>query len=117
MTGTHSGPATLTDARELLIAASLPTADLDGGTHADFLAMRSPRDGIIGVVGVEPHGADGLLRSLTVNPAHRCAGLGAQLVDALEVHADRASAPAAIRATPEFSGLCPSSAACMAKVL
>jgi amino-acid N-acetyltransferase len=86
----------------------------------------------------------GLLRSLTVRADRRGGGWAARLVDALEARArtsgirtlylltttadgffarrgyapaDRAFVPDAIGATEEFRGICPSTAACMAKAL
>ena len=110
---------------QLLAAAGLPTADL-------------------GAIGLERHGAAGLLRSLVVVPEQRGRGVGGALVDALErdaradgldalvlltqtaetffarrgyVRIDRAAAPAAVRTSAEFTSLCPSSATTMLKSL
>lgn len=95
-----------------------------------------------GVVGVELHGADALLRSLAVAPAARGRGCGGALVKRAERHAseqgarriylltttaadffaqlgykrmDRDEAPESIRATSEFSTLCPVSSVLMLK--
>jgi amino-acid N-acetyltransferase len=93
---------------------------------------------------VEPCGDAALLRSLVVDPELRGIGLGRLLVEQAEDHArahgavsmflltttaesffrhlgyteaDRASAPAEIRATREFAALCPASSAFLAKRL
>lgn len=126
--------------RALLRQAGLPHEDF--AAHlADFLVTR--RGGIVvGAVGFERHGRDALLRSLVVTPALRGAGLGGRLVDQLSARAraagldrfylltttaerffgargfaqvDRKTVPAAVAATPEFQGLCPASAVCMAR--
>ena len=127
----------------LLEEAGLPHADLTPVHLAHFLVLREG-DAIAGVVGMEVRGDAGLLRSLAVAPERRGGGGAARLVDALEVKAaasgirtlylltttaeglfarrgyaaaDRAAVPDAILATPEFRGICPSTAACMAKPL
>ena len=131
-------------ARRLVDAAGLP--DMDG--PADVLVAREggPQTGggVVGTVAVEDHGADGLLRSLAVHPAHRGRGVGARLVEAAEARArsrglrslalltttaapffaalgyrevDRAEAPEPVRASSEFRDVCPSSAACLVKTL
>jgi len=128
---------------QLLESASLPTSDLGEADMNDFLHVGS-RDAPIGIVGVQFFGADALLRSLVVNEEHRAHGLGRLLVERAEQHAreraattiylltttaeafflargynvaSRDSAPAAIRATPEFAGLCPASSAFLSKRL
>ena len=97
-----------------------------------------------GLVGLEFCGSNALLRSLVVAPSHRCAGLGAALVEHAEAHARargahaiflltttaetffkrhgyataaRDRAPAEIRATPEFADICLSSSALLTKRL
>jgi amino-acid N-acetyltransferase len=138
-----SGPALQTaDERDwvavlrLLDAAGLPTADLLAAHVEDFIVARAGA--------VERHGLHGLLRSLVVDPAWRGRGLGGQLLVAAERHAraaglhsltlltqsaaavfaahgyvviDRATAPAALHATPQFAALCPSTSTCMTKTL
>ena len=96
----------------------------------------------VAVVGLEAQGPAGLLRSLAVAPEWRGRGLADALVRHAEAvaaaqgvqtlflltttaeafflqrgyrHADRASAPAFIRATPQFSGLCPATSAFLCK--
>ena len=127
----------------LLADAALPHDDLTPEHLRHFLVLRDG-DGIAGVVGMEVADDAGLLRSLAVPRARRGGGLASRLVDALEAHArdagirtlylltttaegffarrgyasaDRAAVPTAIAETPEFRGICPASAACMAKAL
>lgn len=127
----------------LLADAALPHDDLTPEHLRHFLVLRDA-DGIAGVVGMEVAEDAGLLRSLAVPEARRGGGLASRLVDALEAHAraagirtlylltttaegffarrgyasaERAAVPAAIAALPEFRGICPASAACMARAL
>ena len=127
----------------LLDEASLPHEDLTPGHLEHFLVLRDG-DAIAGVVGMEVAEDAGLLRSLAVPATRRGGGLASRLVDALEEHArtigirtlylltttaegffarrgyapaDRAAVPDAIADTAEFRGICPSTAACMAKSL
>lgn len=128
---------------EILEAAELPTADLTEA-HLEHFFYCGPGQAPIGLVGVELHAPDALLRSLVIVPAFRSAGLGTVLVAHAEtyaaergaramylltataeaffrrrgyVDADRRTAPAAIRATREFAALCPDSAAFLCKTL
>ncbi|MCR6650349.1 MAG: arsenic resistance N-acetyltransferase ArsN2 [Cellvibrionaceae bacterium] len=134
---------TSADALGLLNAANLPTADL---TEAHFNYFWAATDGRlpVGIVGLEPFAPYGLLRSLVVSPARRNQGIGTHLVKHVETMAhqlniselylltvtaqeffeefdfqpiSRDSAPAAIRKTWEFSGLCPVSSLLMKKNL
>lgn len=99
---------------------------------------------LVGVVGLEAYDDVGLLRSLAVSEHVRGHGLGGRLVSAIEEHAksrgvrtmylltttaepfftargyevaQRDEAPEAIRSTQEFAGLCPATAAFLAKAL
>lgn len=133
--------ADLPAARRLLEAEDLPVDDL----RAEYLAfVAGPGDRLAGAIGLERHGATGLLRSLVVAPRVRGQGVGDALVAALETHAaaqgiselwllttsadafflrlgytqrTRADAPAVVRATAQFSTLCPDSAVLMSKRL
>ncbi len=126
-------------ALRLLSDAGLPLDDLT----ADHLALVAEEDGELhGLIGLELFGEVGLLRSLVVAGHYRGRGLGRKLVSALEAHArdcgvaelwlltidadafleslgygvrGRDAAPDAIRATAEFSALCPADAALMSK--
>ena len=125
-----------------LAAASLPSSDLrePGRTFFRF----EDGDGLIGFGGWEGCGSDRLLRSLVIAPERRSQGLGAILLEMIEQEARdagatslhlltttaspffrahgyeeaaRDDAPASIRASEEFSALCPASATYMVKPL
>ncbi len=128
---------------ELLGMNGLPTSDI--GTHGSarfFGAHEANR--LVGVVGIELHGACGLLRSLAVASEVRGKGTGSALLHHAERAAadagvaklylltetapdffarhgyaplDRAGVPAEIAATREFAALCPESATCMVRDL
>ena len=97
-----------------------------------------------GFGGLEVYGTDALMRSVVTLPPLRGRGIGAAIVSALEAEAqlakcsavylltttaqglfekrgyqklDRAHAPASIRASTQFSSLCPDNAALMLKRL
>lgn len=128
--------------RLALDAANLPTDDIDLAGRTFF--ELSDDQGPIGFVGLEGDGADRLLRSLVVLPSRKRQGHGGLLVAHVEaaakrdgverVHlltttvadffrargyrdAERADAPDAIRATAQFSSLCPGSATYLVKEL
>lgn len=133
--------------QRLLADAGLPMDDLEAGKLDRFLVAVDPAavpPGITGVIGLESFDRTGLLRSLAVDPASRGAGIGAELVAALEGQAsdacitdlwlltvdaevffwkldyrivERRAAPAEIRNTAEFVTLCPASAHLMHKAL
>jgi amino-acid N-acetyltransferase len=136
-------PSDFPEIVRLLAEAALPHDDLTPEHLRHFLVLRDG-GGIAGVVGMEVADDAGLLRSLAVPHARRGGGLASRLVDALEAHArsagirtlylltttaegffarrgyartERAAVPDAIAATPEFRGICPASAACMARAL
>lgn len=140
----HAAPGDLPLVVELLKDCGLPHQDLGAAQLPGFFVAAGDGDTVFAAIGLERHGGDGLLRSLAVRPGARSAGLGSQLVTALErqAHADgvqslylltttaagyferkgyqriaRAGAPAALQASPEFSSLCPSQAVCMRKLL
>jgi amino-acid N-acetyltransferase len=138
-----ASPSDLPAIVSLLADAALPHEDVTPEHLRQFLVLRDG-DGIAGVVGMEVADDAGLLRSLAVSRARRGGGLASRLVDALEQHARasgirtlylltttaeaffarrgytraaRDAVPDAIAATSEFRGICPASAACMAKAL
>lgn len=127
----------------LLSACGLPVEDIGPGTAIVFLGVRRG-SAPVAVVGLEPCGTACLLCSLAVAPRARQAGLGAALVARAEAEAvsrgmrslyllttnaagffdrlgyrvaDRSEAPPSIRATAQFSTLCPASSTFMAKTL
>ncbi|HET7198094.1 MAG TPA: arsenic resistance N-acetyltransferase ArsN2 [Burkholderiales bacterium] len=127
--------------RRLLAGAKLPAADLTASHFEHFFGCGA-EDAPRGVVGLELHGSDALLRSLAVEPAARGRGCATALVAQAEQHArlkgvgrlylltttaadffarlgykktERREAPEAIRATSEFSTLCPASSVLMMK--
>jgi amino-acid N-acetyltransferase len=129
--------------KQLLSEANLPTADITAQHLTHFFGC-GHGSGLEGVVGFELYGDTALLRSLAVAPGRRGAGLGSRLAAHAERHAQdqgvkslylltttaeqfflrrgyaripRESAPAAIKGTREFSGICPVSSAFMVKAL
>jgi amino-acid N-acetyltransferase len=131
-------------ARGLLAAANLPTSDLTDEQLAKFFFC-GPATAPSALIGLEIYEADALVRSLVVDPTVRSKGLGSALVERAVAHAtaqgvgtlyplttttaedffarrgyhriERTLAPAAIRSTREFAGLCPASSAFMFKRL
>ena len=129
---------------ELLTDCGLPASDLSTAHLADFF-VATANDRLVGVAGLEQLGNVGLLRSLAVAPDCRSGGLAHRLVTACEERArnvreisilylltttaadyflrrayrdvPRESVPAAVAAHPQFAGLCPASARCLAKHL
>jgi amino-acid N-acetyltransferase len=119
----------------LLKQAGLLSTDLQLGDSVLLFGCKQT-SALLGTVGLELFGSSALLRSLAVSPHARGSGLGAALVThALAVARDRGvtmmylltttaapffaragfetiareQAPAAIKSTAQFSGLCPSS--------
>lgn len=131
----------LDDIVPLLADCGLPVADISAARAPQFFGIRA-ESGLVAVIGLELFGPVALLRSLAVSPAHRGHGLAQQLVAFAEQFAAsrgvdtlflltttasaffgklgfapvaRSTAPAAIQATPQFSGLCPASSAFLSK--
>ena len=138
----HANPR-LADAVALLAGASLPTEDLTE-VHCATFFYSGPAEAPTGLVGLELFGAVALLRSLVVTEAQRGTGAGSALLALAEaearargvrelflltttaeaffkrhgdVRSPRESVPEAIRATREFSVICPSNSACMKRHL
>lgn len=127
---------------QLLKANDLPSEDLVESKVA-FLTKEKNGE-LIGCIGIETYGMDGLLRSLAVDDAHKGRGVGKELLDELcetsrqkgiqRLHlltttadayfirygfavTERSTAPTAILGTTEFSEICPSSSVYMVKEL
>lgn len=126
-------------AEELLTEAGLP---LEGvAEHFGTFIVAMQEDRMIGAIGLEIHGEDALLRSAVVARAGRGSGVGSALAEAVITEArrrrlrhlyllttsaerffarfgfaevPRAEVPAAIRRSPEFAGVCPSTATALA---
>ncbi len=135
-------PATLQDIKTLLERAKLPVDDLES---AEVSLLVATIDGdFAGAIGIETYGSTALLRSLVVRPGRQNGGLGRQLVEHLENRAKAAGTtdmflltetaagyfralgyalmardqvPEAIRATRQFSSLCPDTADLLHKTL
>jgi amino-acid N-acetyltransferase len=127
----------------LLQSQGLPISDVTDEHLEHFFFVGS--DGSpAGLVGLELHGTDALLRSLAVGESARGNGLGSTLVEHAEQYAaanrvrsiylltttaetffkrlgyeriDRSKAPPSIKGTHEFASLCPASSAFMMKAL
>lgn len=140
---TSARASDLADVVRLLDAAKLPHQDVTAALLSHYLLARRGT-ALIGVIGLEPLGRVGLLRSLAVADEERGRGLGIALTHALERRArdlgiadlylltttadrffgklgyrslPRAAAPAEIRGTTEYRELCAESSVCMVKRL
>lgn len=135
--------AQIDEVRPLLAASGLPVADIGAAAALRFFGCRWDSE-LVGVVGLEVSGAFALLRSLAVAPHFRDGGVGKALVDFAEEYATsrgvqslflltttaapyfaklgyaaalREEAPPSIKATAQFSSLCPDSSSFMSKRL
>jgi amino-acid N-acetyltransferase len=138
---TAAQAADLPAIRALLAASGLPGQDLTPAHLSSFWIERDAV-GLVGVVGLEPHGRAALVRSLAVRADARGRGLGGALLAHAESQASelgietlylltttaerffaaqgyavmrREAAPLEIRATAEFAELCPASSVCLTK--
>jgi amino-acid N-acetyltransferase len=129
--------------KQLLSESSLPISDITAHHLQHFFGCGSGPE-LEGVVGLELFSEVALLRSLAVASSRRGSGVGSGLVAHAERHArdqgvqslylltttaekfflrrgyariPRDEAPAAIKGTKEFSGICPTSSAFMVKYL
>jgi amino-acid N-acetyltransferase len=127
----------------LLKTHGLPAADLTFD-HLEHFFFACSGQSLVGLVGLEIHGTDALLRSLVVAESQRGQGLGSRLVHHAERHAaqqevrsvylltmtaedffarrgygriERTQAPLAIQRTREFEALCPASSVFMMKMI
>ena len=124
----------------LLQSNNLPLPDLVSSDF--FIAMENKQ--VIGVIGLERYGNDGLLRSMVVSAGHRGKGVAAELVRVLEQYAyekklgaiylltetapfyfeqkgyskiNRQEVPQLLLTASEFTHLCPVSAIVMKKLV
>jgi amino-acid N-acetyltransferase len=138
-----ASPTDLPAVIRLLDASGLPHRDVTAALLAHYLLARRG-DALLGVVGLEPLGTVGLLRSLAVAEPGRGRGLGVELAGALERHArdlgiaelylltttaerffgklgyraiPREDAPPLVQGTTEYRELCSSTSVCMVKTL
>lgn len=129
--------------KQLLLEAQLPVEDITPAHLEHFFGAWSGHS-LEGVIGLQPYGSSALLRSLAVRVARRRSGLGSELIAAVEGYAlqkgvrsiyllttsarhyfekhgyaqiARESVPLVIRATSQFSSICPTSATAMHKSL
>lgn len=129
--------------KELLLSCELPVSDIDSNSSSVFLGAFE-FGSLLGVVATEIYGVVGLLRSLAVGMAFRNSGVGAKLVEAIELSASeqgvrdlylltstaeayflkhgyarlpRDEAPEFIQSTSQFKGVCPASAVLLTKKL
>lgn len=134
-------PGEAPEIMNILRQCDLPFEDITTEMLKNFIAARKGA-AIIGVAGLEISDGDALLRSLAVTEANRGAGIGMKLVASIERYArsrrvetlylltmtseaffrkagyaviDRSKAPAAIKASSQFTTLCPETAVCMQK--
>jgi amino-acid N-acetyltransferase len=143
LTVTFSGvrPGEEAVVKALITDCELPDDDLTTAKLRHFVLARKG-DAVIGAVGLEPFGPYALLRSLAVAETYRGQGIANRLIEAIERHArqvgvdvlclltmtaagffdhhgyrriSRASAPAPLQDTAEFTSLCPETAVCMQK--
>jgi amino-acid N-acetyltransferase len=132
-------PADEIAARTLLDACGLSPLGLEEQFGRGYVVVEDANE-IVGLAGIEVYGAHGLLRSVAVTSSRRDAGLGAELVhdrirwaqeqgiDSIYLLTTTASdfflrhgfevvsrdeAPKEIRASKEFSEMCPSTAVFM----
>ena len=133
-------PTSLEEITQLLAECGLPFTDIPAAAPL-FFGIRE-NGALAAAVGLELYPPSGLLRSLCVRPAFRHRGYARKLVAFAEAEAaargierlyllteiaaeffnqlgytatPRETAPPAIRATTQFSGLCPASSALLAK--
>lgn len=131
----------LAEITRLLTICELPTSDISSSNSILFFGLHSEGK-LIGMIGLEIYGSVALLRSLAVAPEQRKHSLGISLVKFSEAYAaqqgiesmylltataekffaklgyssaSREDAPSSIKATSQFSGLCPSTSSFMCK--
>jgi amino-acid N-acetyltransferase len=129
--------------KQLLISVDLPTDDIDDHTSSHFFSVEHHSEAIA-LIGIEYYGKEALIRSLMVKPEYRNQGLADQLIQLISQKAaqqgvhhlylltttadqyftrkgfitiSRDDTPPSIKATREFSHICPASATLMCKDL
>lgn len=127
--------------RALLLEDGLPDEDID--EHIDHFMLAWDNGKLVGTVGMELPGSDGLLRSLCVHSNYRNRGIASGLCSRIEAYSrnagvrrlylltttaknyfadrgysvcSRESVPLAVQATAEFRFLCPCTAVCMVRM-
>lgn len=128
--------------RAFLSENGLP--DEDVGEHIEHFMLAWDNGTLVGTVGVELLGTDGLLRSLCVSSSYRNRGIASELCNRIEAYAHdagvrqfylltttakeffarrdysvctRESVPPTVQGTAEFCHLCPCTAMCMVRSL
>ena len=136
-TTAHRGPIL-----ELLTANKLPSEDISVTLDHFWVALENEQ--VVGAIGLEMYGQYGLLRSMVVADASRGKGIAAMLLDKLEGQAEkigidevflltetapdyflrhgytetlRDAVPEPLRASSEFSHVCPASARIVSKTI
>ena len=126
----------------LLAAVKLPVIDLPQRLDNFFVALET--DKVVGAVGLEVYGSYGLLRSLVVEVDWRNKGVEAELIAKVEgvatekrlkgiylltentadyfnnkgfEHVARMDVPEEVKASSQYSNICPESAIAMAKLI
>jgi amino-acid N-acetyltransferase len=139
---TPASPADAAAVTALLRSCGLPHQDI--APHLPHFLVARDAGRVIGVIGLEVHGSDGLLRSLAVSEDRRSEGVARRLYALLLGKAralqlsrlyllttsaqgffemlgfravERETVPAAIRTSEEFRSLCPDTATCMARAI
>ncbi len=140
MTFAFADPSDAAQIKRLLSACGLPNEDID--PHLEHFIVGKEGSELAGVIGVEPLGEAGLLRSLAVAESHRGKGIAKALYSRLlgYVHMrgienlylltltakgyfsklkfapiERCVVPESVRSTQDFQSLCPETAVCMVK--
>jgi len=132
--------ADLSAVESLLSASDLPVTGVRDNFSSFIVA--EDKGEITGAIGLEEFGSVALLRSAVVSPAHRGTGIGARLVERILecaeeagieelyllttsaeecfprfgfVRTTRSAVPRALKASREFQGACPDTAAVMTR--
>ncbi|MFT3915429.1 MAG: arsenic resistance N-acetyltransferase ArsN2 [Anaeromyxobacteraceae bacterium] len=142
LTYRDAAPGDVPAVRALLAASGLPSEDVSYGAQLLLAAWDGAT--LAGVVALEGHGKDALLRSLAVAEPWRGRGVGSALTTralerARKLHlrdlylltgtaepffaargwrrVDRAAVPAPVRTSRQFEGLCPATVPCLVRAV